>query len=258
MSFSITEDMKKELRDECMKEAYKYFKLTKTISDHRYYFYLSSQNLKGSVLGGNNNSLFFRFPSELQNHITDGRIKVLDCKLPQSHNADVREAPKWYIALQGGVLKKNNYVICETLASGNDTRYEDIIASGIREDIVSEDRTHEDPRQENNTIIITQDGGRLLSRAAGNPLDANAPANTAVGGYQAKNITGFKLDLDGEFRACRNPAGKECKIIFYKENIANAGIYDLTKAGGDEDTDWTMTLMLELLPDFNRNDKIMF
>ena len=139
MSFSISEEMKKELRDECMKDAYKHFKLTKTISEHRYFFHLSAQNLRGNVAGGNNNNMAFRFPSELASHITGGRIKVLDCKLPQSHNADVRESPKWYIALQGGVLRKNNFVISDTSLSGNDTRYEDIIASGIREQIISEE-----------------------------------------------------------------------------------------------------------------------
>ena len=56
MSFSITEEMKKELRDECMKEAYKHFKLTKIISDNRFYFYLSSQNLRGFTAGGGGNN----------------------------------------------------------------------------------------------------------------------------------------------------------------------------------------------------------
>ena len=110
MSFSLSEEDKKELRMECMKEAYKHFKLTKTISDNTFYLYLSSQNLKGFQAAGDNNKLSFRFPVEMSNHITDGRIKLVDFKLPGYHTAVLRGGCKFFVKLEGGILKKNNFV----------------------------------------------------------------------------------------------------------------------------------------------------
>ena len=138
MSFSITEETKKELRDECMKEAYKHFKLTKTISDNRFYFYLSSQNLRGYAAAGNNNGLSFIFPAEISNHITDGRIKVLDCSLPPILNNEQRLEPKYYIHLTGGILKKQNYINSGNgFSGGNSYLHGDIVASGTIKELIS-------------------------------------------------------------------------------------------------------------------------
>lgn len=254
MSFALSEETKKELREECMKEAYKHFKLTKTISDNRFYFYLSSQNLRGHTDAGDNNGLEFIFPPELNNHITDARIKVLDCKLPEYYSDDLKDFTKYYINMTGGILKKQNYgLLGNGRTDGQHALYPDILASGTKKSLNEIDIEEGDRTAGNSVILVLQDGTLAYNDAA---LAADAPDNTAVGAVLPYRTIGYYLDLDGEWRACNNPAGKTAKITFTQENIGNDA-YDFTR---DEAStyDWTMTLCLELLPDFMRNDKIMF
>jgi len=253
MSFTLTEEDKKELRIECMKEAYKHFKLTKTITDNTFYIYLSSQNLRGHTAAGDNNGLEFRFPTEMINHITDARIKVLDCKLPPILNVENKDNSKWYIALNGGILKRNNFVASgDGLAGGNQSYYNNILASGIIENILVPDKLIPDSNGAGNGTLILDNGNTIRTQGV-------IPAGrTIVGGYESNVIIGRKLILDGGWRPCVNPGGKTASILFCKENITNNDPYNLTKQPTDPERDWTITLCVELLPDFNRNDKIMF
>lgn len=268
MSFALTEDYKKKLRDECMEEAYKYFKLTKTISDNRFYFYLSSQNLRGYGADDDKNGLEFIFPNEVNNHILDARIKVLDCSLPPILNAENRLDHKWYIHMTGGILKKRTFIPAGNgLANGNDYYHGDILASGIVEEITSKSKTKpfvsgttaDDDADDKNVVIIFKDGQTRNDKAEITAKIAGAGAgDEVVGGYEASEIAGRKMLLDNEWRACNNPAGKTAKIVFGKDNATINGPYDLTRGADDFVKNWNMTLCLELLPDFMRNDKIMY
>jgi hypothetical protein len=252
MSFTLSEDVKKELRVECMKEAYKHFKLIKTISDNTFYLYLSSQNLREYQAAGNNNGLEFRFPTEMVNHITDARIKVLDCKLPPILNVENKDNPKWFIALNGGILKRNNFICAGGgLDGGNESFYNNILASGIVENILVPDKLVPDSIGVGNGTMVLDNGNTIRSG------DAIPVGTNIVGGYESNQIIGRKLHLDNGWRSCVNPGGKTATILFCKENITNNGSYDLTKQGGDPVSDWTMTLCVELLPDFMRNDRIL-
>jgi len=265
MSFTLTEEEKKELRIECMKEAYKHFKLTKTISDNTFYLYLTSQNLIGFNAAGDNNKLSFRFPPEMTNHITDGRIKLVDFKLPGYHTAVLRGACKFYVKLDGGILKRNNFVCGEGeeinaagVGSGNFVRYENILSSVISKQVKHLNKISADPTLNDNSVIIFQDNTRALADGA---TAANAPANTAVGGFQSENNVGYECAVDGLWRPCNNPASQEGTITIINEDIGIGGAaseIDLTRDAGGNTLDWTATICVELLPDFMRNDRIMY
>jgi len=265
MSFSLSEEDKKELRNECMKEAYKYFKLTKTISDNTFYIYLSSQNLKGFQAAGNNNKLSFRFPPEMTNHITDGRIKLVDFKLPGYHTAVLRGGCKFFVKLDGGILKRNNFICGQGeelddagVGNGNFARYENILSSIVSKQVKHLNKVSSNPTANDNSVIVFQDNTRAL---AGNATAANNAATTAVGGFTSENNVGYECMVDGLWRPCNNPASQEGTITILNEDIGIGGAaseIDLTRDAGGNTLDWTATMCVELLPDFMRNDKIMF
>jgi len=274
MSFTLSEEDKKELRIECMKEAYKHFKLTKTISDNTFYLYLSSQNLRGFQAAGDNNQLSFMFPNEMSNHITDGRIKLVDFKLPGYHTAVLRGGCKFYVKLDGGILKRNNFVLvgsqeqtgglgggvvaaAQGSQGGNQSRYENILSSILSKQVRHINKISNDATANDNSVIIFQDNTRALGAAA---TAANNAGNTAVGGFQSENNVGYECVVDGMWRPCRNPQGTTATITILNEDIGRGGTasqIDLTREGATT-LDWTATICVELLPDFNRNDKIMF
>lgn len=265
MSFALSEEDKKVLREEFIKEAYKHFKLTKTITNNTFYLYLSSQNLKGFQAAGNNNRLSFRFPPEMNNHITDGRIKLVDFKLPGYHSAVLRGGCKFYVKLDGGILKRNNFVLVpgEEVdnvgeGTGNFVRYENILSSIVSKQVRHLNKVSNDPTANDNSVIIFQDNTRALGNVA---TAAAAPGNTAVGGFQSENNVGYECDVDGLWRPCNNPANAEGTIIIINEDIGSGGAaseINLTRDAAGNVLDWTATICVELLPDFMRNDKIMF
>ena len=259
MSFTLSEEDKKELRIECMKEAYKHFKITKTIIDNTFYMYLTSQNLKGYQAAGDNNKLSFRFPNEMMNHITDGRIKLVDFKLPGYHSAALRGGCKLYVKLDGGILKRNNFVCGGGgLDSGNQSRYENILSSIVFKQVKNLNKVSADPIANDNSVVVFQDNTRALGGVA---TAANNAGNTAVGGYQSENCVGYECSVDNMWRPCKNPSSNEATITIINEDIGAGGIaseINLTRDAGGNALDWTATICVELLPDFNRNDKIMF
>jgi hypothetical protein len=268
MSFTLSEDVKKELRVECMKEAYKHFKLIKTISDNTFYLYLTSQNLKGFQAAGDNNKLSFRFPLEMTNHITDGRIKLVDFKLPGYHTAVLRGGCKFFVKLDGGILKRNNYVCGQgegtttdengdVVGNGNFVRYENILSSIVSKQVRHINKISSDPTANDNSVIIFEDNTRAL---AGNATAADGADNIAVGGFQSENNVGYECMVDGMWRPCNNPASKEGTITIINEDIGIGGAaseINLTRDGAVT-LDWTATICVELLPDFMRNDRIMY